>query len=1029
MEKRKKSHIFSRKKGLLLIMFILFSTTLSFAQWSIDEGFEDGVIPADWTIYDVNEDGHQWIAFESTTHAHSGEWIAAVDCYDSDGEDWLITPPVTIQDGDSFIFFAKAWYDSENMNVMLSTSGNSIGDFDVTLESVTGLGDDYVEFEYDLSPYTGETIYLAFHWIQDTYALVVDDVKVGQAEPNDVGMVSIEVPEGHHFLDSEIYPTGTIMNYGTSDITEDFDVNCEIRNEDAEVVYNSTFIHTGTLIPDETEEITFTDLWIPDEIGTYYVSMITDLIDDANTNNDGFSIETEIVIHYGTGGPDDFGYQWIDSEVEGGPVYDWIEISETGESAIMYGVDQFYGDDNFSEPIEFGFDFPFYGIPRTYFHVDVNGSFLLAENTWYNHYPTQGWGGDGNIFNYSFPIPGYTQMPALVAIYWDDLHADEGIGDIYFQTFGEAPDRYCVVEWHNVRFHAGTGGDPTLCFEAIFHENGEIIFQYQNVANGQTGSTCPHDNGASSTIAIQNDTADIGLCYLREIVENQQYIGVEPLGNLLTNELAIRFYSDPNDVYPPAFVYEEEAGNTFDNTPELAVAISDMSGILSDELFYNTGSGWESVAHSYIEESNIYHYELPEIPNNTTVNYYFSAMDNSENQNTGTLPENAPTEYFSFKVLPTANIDILLAHPGTTPGYQDYNNIEFPKYIEALDGAGVNYDIYNWAEFEDYAFPEQYEAIFVYSNSSSGSDIHDILSYALMDYMDSGTETNPKNVFMASDGWANSQHGSPNSDPRVKFYSAYLRGGYHPQGTYGYPPYGGTNGLGGPDCWEYEEGSVIEAAGSPIGIPGAEAPVYANSPDVLYPRSCPDWYAEEVTNPEISSSSSLLFEDGPGPLVPGQAYCYHGTCGFWLDNLIYKSFYTSFDFSQFTEANDRQEIINNALNWFEIDTAIDNPEISIPNKFALNQNYPNPFIISGRKSNLTTIQYNLPQQGKVTLDIFNIKGQKVKKLVDDILEKGQHSASWNGKDENNKQVSSGIYFYKLDTTNHSSTKKMILIEN
>ena len=757
--------------------------------------------------------------------------------------------------------------------------------------------------------------------------------------------------------------------------------------------------------------------------------MITDLTDDANSNNDGFSIETEIVIHYGTGGPDAFGYQWIDNEVEGGPVYDWIEISETGESAIMYGVDQFYGDDNFSEPIEFGFDFPFYGIPRTYFHVDVNGSFLLAENTWYDHFPAPGWGSDGNIFNYSFPIPGYTQMPALVAVYWDDLHADEGIGDIYFQTFGEAPDRYCVVEWHNVRFHAGTGGDPTLCFEAIFHENGEIIFQYQNVANGQTGSTCPHDNGQSCTIAIQNDTADIGLCYLREIVENGQYFGVDPVGNLLQNELAIRFYSDPNDVYPPAFVYEEEAGNTFDNTPEIVIAISDMSGVLSDELFYNTGSGWESVTHSYIEDPNIFHYELPEIPNNTTIDYYFSATDNSENQNIGTLPVDAPTEYFTFKVLPTADVDILLAYPGTTPGYQDYNNVEFPKYTEALDVAGVNYDIYNWAEYDEYSFPEQYKAIFVYSNSSSGSDIHDTLAVALMNYMDSGTETNPKNIFMASDGWANSQHGSPNSDPRVKFYSAYMRGGYYPQGTYGYPPYGGTNGLGGPDCWEYEYGSVIEAAGSPIGIPGAEAPVYANSPDVLYPRTCPDWYADEVTNPEISSSSSLLFEDGPGPLVPGQAYCYHGTCGFWLDNLIYKAFYTSFDFSQFTEANDRQEIVNNALNWFEIDTAIDNPEISIPNEFTLNHNYPNPFIFSGRgKSNVTTIQYNLPQPGKVTLDIYNIKGQKVKALVNENLDKGHHSALWNGKDDNNKQVSTGIYFYKLKTGNFEKTRKMILIK-
>ncbi|NQT64800.1 MAG: hypothetical protein HQ554_01310, partial [FCB group bacterium] len=550
-----------RRKVVLIAAIILMSVTLAFGQWNIDEGFENGVIPADWTIYDVNNDGFEWVAFQNTSAAHSGDWVAAVECYGSDGEDWLITPQVTIQAGDSFVFFIKAWYGTEDFNVKLSTTGNSLGDFDVTLENVTGLGDDYVEYSYDMSSYAGSDIYLAIEWLQDTYCLVIDDVKVGQAEPNDVGIVSIEAPYHHEFLNSEIFPSGTIQNYGTSDIIDDFDVTCEINDENSIVVYNSTFTYSGTIVPGATEVITFTDSWMADEPGLYTVIMTTLLAGDANPNNDSFIEETEVVQHYGTGGPDAFGYQWIDSTEEGGPVYDWIEISETGTSAIMYGVSGFYGDDNFSEPIDFGFDFPFYGIDRTYFHVDTNGEFLLAESTWYNAYPGAGWSGDGNMFNYSYPIPGYTMMPALIAIYWDDLHVDEGIGDIYFQTFGTAPDRYCVVEWHNVRFHAGTGGDPTLSFEVIFHENGEMIFQYQNVANGQV-STIPHDYGQSSTIAIQNDTGDIGLCYLREIVENNQYIGIEPYGNILQNELAIRFFTG-EDNQPPAFVYEE-IGNTFD---------------------------------------------------------------------------------------------------------------------------------------------------------------------------------------------------------------------------------------------------------------------------------------------------------------------------------------------------------------------------------------------------------------------------------------------------------------------------------
>ena len=172
-----------RKNVILMIAIMLLSVTMAFGQWNIDEGFEGGIIPAGWTVYDVNGDGYEWVAYENASAAHSGDWVAAVECYGSDGEDWLITPQVTIQSGDFFIFFIKAWFGTEDFNVKLSTTGNSISNFNVTLESVTGLGDDYVEYSYDLSSYAGSDIYLAIEWDQDTYALVVDDVKVGQEAP------------------------------------------------------------------------------------------------------------------------------------------------------------------------------------------------------------------------------------------------------------------------------------------------------------------------------------------------------------------------------------------------------------------------------------------------------------------------------------------------------------------------------------------------------------------------------------------------------------------------------------------------------------------------------------------------------------------------------------------------------------------------------------------------------------------------------------------------------------------------------
>ncbi|MCK5050658.1 MAG: T9SS type A sorting domain-containing protein [Candidatus Cloacimonetes bacterium] len=101
---------------------------------------------------------------------------------------------------------------------------------------------------------------------------------------------------------------------------------------------------------------------------------------------------------------------------------------------------------------------------------------------------------------------------------------------------------------------------------------------------------------------------------------------------------------------------------------------------------------------------------------------------------------------------------------------------------------------------------------------------------------------------------------------------------------------------------------------------------------------------------------------------------------------------------------------------------VSSEEIIIPNITTLYQNYPNPF------NPETTIGYQLPENGKVKLTVYNLKGQKMKTLVNDNLESGNHTVIWNGADDNNKYVASGIYFYKLETKNFKKTRKMILLK-
>jgi len=94
----------------------------------------------------------------------------------------------------------------------------------------------------------------------------------------------------------------------------------------------------------------------------------------------------------------------------------------------------------------------------------------------------------------------------------------------------------------------------------------------------------------------------------------------------------------------------------------------------------------------------------------------------------------------------------------------------------------------------------------------------------------------------------------------------------------------------------------------------------------------------------------------------------------------------------------------------------------LPTAFALHQNYPNPFNAA------TTIIYELPAAGHVTIDVFNVLGQKVATLMDAEETAGIHSAVWNGTDERGNVVSSGMYLYRMTSRDFTAERKMVLLK-
>jgi WD40 repeat protein len=95
--------------------------------------------------------------------------------------------------------------------------------------------------------------------------------------------------------------------------------------------------------------------------------------------------------------------------------------------------------------------------------------------------------------------------------------------------------------------------------------------------------------------------------------------------------------------------------------------------------------------------------------------------------------------------------------------------------------------------------------------------------------------------------------------------------------------------------------------------------------------------------------------------------------------------------------------------------------VNVPENFLLVQNYPNPF------NPQTTIEFQISKPCDVTLEIFNMLGQKVAELVNEHKDSGYYAVVWNGKDDNGTDVANGIYFYRIKAGEFSDVKKMVLL--
>lgn len=251
-----------------------------------------------------------------------------------------------------------------------------------------------------------------------------------------------------------------------------------------------------------------------------------------------------------TGGPDGFGYTFIDNNSPGGPTFTYESITATGTLSTQTNC-----DDCVQLAVPFGFTFNFYGMNYTSAGLSTNGFLRFDSSS-----SSQCCDDHGNIPSTELDVPAIFLM-------WNDLDPSE-CGDLYYQTKGSAPSRRFIVEWDSC--HNNSPTSSTACkatFEMIlFETTNHILFQYLDTTFSPTGGTC---NSAGSHGGDQGDDASVG-------IQQDSSVGLEYSedgSRLLTAGLAVCFVppnssAGPCGALPPTATPTTTATATATSLPE-----------------------------------------------------------------------------------------------------------------------------------------------------------------------------------------------------------------------------------------------------------------------------------------------------------------------------------------------------------------------------------------------------------------------------------------------------------------------------
>jgi len=707
------------------------------------------------------------------------------------------------------------------------------------------------------------------------------------------------------------------------------------------------------------------------------------------------------------GGPDAYGFRYIDSDEPGGPVFSWIDITSTGTALNL-------ADDG-EATITSSFPITFYGVSSTNFRVGNNGAVLFDTTA-----------GDVTLSNYALPNANYGRKSFLV--FQDDIDADSG--NVYWQELGTAPNRMLVIEWFNRPHYSNTGA---ATFEMILYEGKEeVLFQYLDTDFGNASV----NHGISATVGIQGDT----------LAATNWFLQYSYLTASLHNNLAIRFYHyvpqagdlalqsidepsapfiEPGLPFTPAATVGNP-GTTPVSNFRVIYSISDQSKALVYEDTVNVAGPLDpgdtvQVTFDNFTPQSFTEYDITAYVSaagdpyaaNDTLHAFFRTWD----LDVGTAAILAPTGTIN----PGSPVD-----PQATFHNYGQQEANFNAYFEIYEGAN---QIYGESVTINGLAPGA-DTTVTFPNWAALHNLgwHTAKAYTTMNYdLDPSNDTLALDFNVSNAIW-DQYAGTGTACASQNFEATYDQ--Y--------------------DCWiadDFSVGWVDSALVDSISIGGG----YWNGAgpaDSLFFAICTDSSGMPSFDQIIWRANITVFSDSAGNMEARlPAPCMLQPGNYWLIYQAYMNYATGGQYGWRHRApkapiGSQGYFLNpgggfgvgtgwvtaSTAGWGNVDfrfalwgetflTGVAGGQSGATRaSFALLPNYPNP--VKGR----TTLSFSLPKAGAYEVTLYNVAGQAVDRLTGQGRA-GDNSISWNAAG-----VGAGVYFYQLNAGGQSATGKLVVVK-